>query len=52
MTKFNKVLEIVFEIKSAINFPLNRNHLIFTDREEFDPHAYKKAMKERMTHKG
>ena len=50
--KFNKVLEIVLEIKSGINIPLNQNHLIFTDKEEFDPHAYKKAMKERMTQRG
>ncbi len=50
--KFEKVLHVVLEIKSGINFPLNQNHLIFTDKEEFDPHAYKNAMKERMTHRG
>ena len=50
--RFDKVLEIVLDIKSAINFPLNRNHLIFTDKEEFDPQAYKKSMKERMTERG
>ena len=50
--KFDKVFEIVLEIKSAINIPLNQNHLIFTDKEEFDPHAYKTSMKERMMHRG
>lgn len=50
--KFNKILEIVMEIKSSINTPLNKNHLIFTDKEEFDPHAYKKSMKERMVGRG
>ena len=50
--KFDKVFDIVLEIKSSINIPLNQNHLIFTDKEEFDPHAYKKTMKERMIHRG
>ena len=50
--KFNDVFEIVLQIKSSINIPLNQNHLIFTDKEEFDPHAYKKSMKERMTSRG
>lgn len=50
--KFDKTLEIVLEIKSSINMPLNRNHLIFTDREEFDPHAFKKKVKERMVNRG
>ena len=50
--KFNEVLEVVLEIKSSINTPLNQNHLIFTDKEEFDAHAYKNAMKERMVHRG
>ncbi len=50
--KFNKVLEIVLEIKASINIPLNKNHLIFTDKDEFDPNAYKKLMKERMIGRG
>ncbi len=50
--KYNKVLEIVLEIKASINIPLNKNHLIFTDREEFDPNAYKKLMKLRMQERG
>ncbi len=50
--KYNKVLEIVLEIKASINIPLNKNHLIFTDREEFDPNVYKKLMKIRMQERG
>ncbi len=50
--KFDKVLEIVLELKSSINFPLNQNHLIFTDKPEFDPHAYKNEMKDRMKNRG
>lgn len=50
--KFDKVLEIVMEVESAINLPLNQNHLIFTDKEEFDPHAYKEQLKKRMIGKG
>ena len=50
--KFDKVFDIVLEIKSSINIPLNQNHLIFTDKEEFNPHAYKNSMKERMINRG
>lgn len=50
--KFDKTLEIVLDIKSSINTPLNQNHLIFTDKEEFDIRAYKKSQKERMTERG
>ncbi len=50
--KFDKTFDIILEIKSSINFPLNQNHLIFTDKEEFDIHSYKKSMKERMISKG
>ncbi len=50
--KFDKVFEIVLEIKSSINTPLNQNHLIFTDKEEFDAHAFKSSMKERMINRG
>ena len=50
--KFDKVLGIVMEVESAINLPLNQNHLIFTDKEEFDPHAYKEQLKKRIIGKG
>ena len=49
---FDKFLEIVIEIKSKINEPLNKNHLIFIDKEEFDPKAFKDNLKRRMTHQG
>jgi len=50
--KFDKTLDIVLEIKSYINVPLNQNHLIFTDREEFDIRAYKRLQKDRMIQRG
>ena len=49
---FEKVLKQILEIKSNINEPLNKNHLIFTDREEFDPSAFKKSLKDRMVNRG
>jgi len=42
--KYNKALDIVIKIKSKLNEPLNKNHLIFTDKLEFDPQAYKKQI--------
>lgn len=50
--KYEKALEILLEIKEKINTPLNHNHLIFTDREEFDAKKFKDALKERMKSKG
>jgi hypothetical protein len=49
---FNSFLEKISEIKSKINEPLNRNHLIFTDKEEFDPLAFKQRLKHRMVEQG
>ncbi len=49
---FNEILNKISEIKSKINEPLNKNHLIFTDKEEFDASAFKKSLKERMIGKG
>lgn len=49
---FDQVLASVVHIKSRINEPLNKNHLIFTDKEEFDPKAYKEYLKKRMVEKG
>ena len=50
--KFDKTLEIILEIKSSINIPLNQNHLIFTDREEFDLRAFKELKKKQMVDRG
>lgn len=42
--KYDQALDIVIKIKSDLNMPLNKNHLIFTDKKEFDPKAYKKQI--------
>jgi hypothetical protein len=49
---FEKVLELLTEIKADINDPLNKNHLIFTDKEEFDPRAFKERIRQRIVNKG
>jgi len=49
---FNSFLDKISEIKSKINEPLNRNHLIFTDKEDFDPKAFKDKLKSRMVNQG
>ncbi len=49
---YNKVLDLVLEIKSKINDPLNKNHLIFTDKEEFDPVKYKEQLIKNITTRG
>ncbi len=49
---FRDFIEKISEIKSKINEPLNQNHLIFTDKEEFDPRAFKDRMKDRMVNQG
>jgi len=51
-TLFNEILDKVSEIKSKINEPLNKNHLIFTDKEDFDPKAFKDKLKQRMVNQG
>ena len=52
LTLFNEILQTISQIKSKINEPLNQNHLIFTDKEEFDPVAFKQNIKHRMINKG
>ncbi len=49
---FNKILDKVVIIKSRINEPLNKNDLIFTEKEEFDPKKFKDNLKRRMTEQG
>ncbi len=46
------VLNRVKELKSKINEPLNKNHLIYTDKEEFDPQQYKKDIFDAATSRG
>lgn len=44
--KYYKTLDLVINLKADLNEPLNKNHLIFTNKEEFDPVAYKKKILE------
>ncbi len=50
--KFKTILAVASTIKRKILTPLNKNHLIFTDKEEFDPIAFKNRKKDRMINKG
>lgn len=50
--KYYKALDIVLEIKSELNMPLNKNHLIFTDKKEFDPKAHKEQIMQDAKTKG
>lgn len=50
--KYNGVMELVLKIKSDINDPLNKNNLIFTDKEEFDPIKYKEQLIKNITTRG
>lgn len=49
---FEKIFDKVKELKIQINYPLNKNHLIFTDKQEFDPIAYKDRLKKRIVEQG
>lgn len=44
--KYEPILEMVQKIRREINTPLNKNNLIFIDKEEFDPLTFKKGYKE------
>lgn len=49
---YERVLRRISELKSNLNVPLNDNHLIFIDREEFDPRGFKDKLKSRIRDKG
>jgi hypothetical protein len=49
---FKKTLETVTKLKAQLNYPLNQNHLIFVDREEFDVDEFKERMKKRIVERG
>ncbi len=49
---FSLILNKVLDIKAKVNEPLNKNDLIFTSKEEFDPVAYKKIIFEQATTRG
>jgi hypothetical protein len=50
--EYEKALEIVLQIKSEINTPLNRNHLIFVDKEEVDVKELKQKIIDDVTSRG
>lgn len=50
--KFDKVLDVVLKIRTDLKTPLNRNDLIFINKEEFDPKEYKKQIMEDAVTKG
>lgn len=49
---YYKTLDYVIEIKAKLNEPLNKNDLIFTHKQEFDPKAYKKQIMEEAKNRG
>ena len=49
---FNLILNKVLDIKQKVNEPLNKNDLIFTSKEEFDPIEHKKQIFDRATTQG
>lgn len=49
---YYQCLDYIIEIKSKLNEPLNKNHLIFTDKKEFDPKKYKDKIIEDATTRG
>ena len=44
--KYYPALDLVVEIKAKLNEPLNKNDLIFTHKEDFDPKKYKQTIME------
>lgn len=51
-SRFEFIRNKILGIKEDMNDPLNKNHLIFTDKEEFNPHAFKERLKHRIVNKG
>ena len=50
--KYNPILEMVSKIRSEINTPLNKNNLIFIDKEMIDPKVYEKKIMYDLIHRG
>jgi hypothetical protein len=50
--KYDPMYDRVVEIKRMIEYPLNRNHLIFYDKETFNVSDYKKKLSERIRNQG
>lgn len=49
---YDQVLNRVAKLRSELNYPLNRNHLIFTDKDEFQSADFKDRLKARVKNKG
>lgn len=49
---YYKTLDIIIGLKAELNEPLNQNHLIFTNKEEFDPKEHKKKIMEEAKTRG
>lgn len=49
---YETVLNRVSELRSELNYPLNKNHLIFTDKDEFQVDDFKGRLKSRVKNKG
>lgn len=50
--KYQKVLDLVVDIKAKINEPLNKYDLIFSHKEDFDSEKAKKQIMDGLTTKG
>ncbi len=50
--KYDPVLDIVVDIKAEINEYLNKNDLLFTDREEYDPKKAKEDFMKSLSQRG
>ena len=46
---FNWILDVLVDIKSKVNIPLNNSDLIFNSVEDFDPDKFKMDIKKRMS---
>jgi len=52
LIKFEKVLKEILDIRTEIKTPLNKNDLIFINKEEFDPKEYKQQILSDATTRG
>lgn len=50
--QYKIVFESILDIEADINIPLNKNDLIFTHKDEFDPAAFKARIKDRIVNRG
>ena len=50
--QFEIILGLALQIKSDINTPLNKNHLIFVDKEETDTEEFKRQVRDDYVNRG